>query len=114
MRMKGAAKSFDVHCVLYELERVARHWGEFMIFCEGKLRATEAIVRRMVSLTDPAFVADDASLHVVSKFDSNRMQLGTYRKSFLRAQLDRAGSMTSKSQCVTQRSGTWLSNSSFL
>jgi len=88
MRMKGSAKSFDVHCVLFELERVARNWGEFMMFCEGKLNTMETILRHMVAQTDPAFTTEAAPEHPASVFDPARMRLGSYRKSLFRAHLD--------------------------
>eukprot|EP00928_Gymnodinium_smaydae_P009011 TRINITY_DN13326_c0_g2_i1.p1 TRINITY_DN13326_c0_g2~~TRINITY_DN13326_c0_g2_i1.p1 ORF type:complete len:717 (-),score=121.21 TRINITY_DN13326_c0_g2_i1:37-1965(-) len=34
IRIKGPAMSFDIHCVLFELDRVSARWAEFMGFAE--------------------------------------------------------------------------------
>mmetsp|Transcript_102750 Transcript_102750/g.297040 ORF Transcript_102750/g.297040 Transcript_102750/m.297040 type:complete len:253 (+) Transcript_102750:3-761(+) len=47
MRLKGPAKSFDIHCVIYEIDRVASKWAEFMMFTETRLLTMEATLQRM-------------------------------------------------------------------
>merc|ERR1711920_475048 len=36
LRLKGDAKSFDIHCLMYENQRMLCKWKDFMQYCEGK------------------------------------------------------------------------------
>lgn len=47
MRLKGPAKSFDIHCVQFEIQRVCSRWAEFMMFAETQLLTMEAILQHM-------------------------------------------------------------------
>merc|ERR1712217_899791 len=37
LRLKGEAKSFDIHCLMYENQRMLGVWKEFMAFVEEHL-----------------------------------------------------------------------------
>merc|ERR1712194_336505 len=37
LRLKGDAKSFDIHCLMYENQRMLGMWKEFMSFVEEHL-----------------------------------------------------------------------------
>merc|ERR1712224_218912 len=34
LRLKGEAKSFDIHCIIYENQRLVHKWREFMVYLE--------------------------------------------------------------------------------
>lgn len=37
LRLRGEAKSFDIHCLMYENQRTLTKWKEFMKYVETKL-----------------------------------------------------------------------------
>merc|ERR1740123_1967431 len=46
MRLKGEAKSFDVHCMIYESTRLMNRWADFMDFSEERLNNIDGFVQR--------------------------------------------------------------------
>lgn len=47
-RPLGPAKGFDIHCILFELERVNSRWAEFMMFTESQLISLSEMMQHLL------------------------------------------------------------------